>query len=65
MLNAARAGLGVVLLAGTGTPPEGLVRRDDLPAAPPERLHLRAHVAADPRLMTVAAAALGTVLVPI
>jgi DNA-binding transcriptional LysR family regulator len=64
VLNAARAGLGVVLLAGTGAPPEGLVRRGDLPAVPPERLHLRARAAADPRLMEIAAEVLGTVLVP-
>lgn len=63
VLNAARAGLGVVLLAGTGGPPEGLEPREDLPHVPPEHLHLRVRTGADPRLMAVAAAALGTVLV--
>lgn len=33
VLAAARAGLGVALLATVGATPEGLVRRDDLPAA--------------------------------
>jgi hypothetical protein len=33
VLAAARAGLGVALLATVGQTPEGLVRRDDLPAA--------------------------------
>ncbi|MEU7811443.1 LysR family transcriptional regulator [Pseudonocardia sp. NPDC049154] len=63
VLNAARAGLGVVLLAGTGDAPEGLERRDDLPAVPPERLHLRTREAADPRLLDIATEALRTVLV--
>lgn len=41
VVNAVRAGLGVGLLADVGPPPEGLVRRADLPPVPPEPLHLR------------------------
>ncbi|GEL21194.1 LysR family transcriptional regulator [Pseudonocardia sulfidoxydans NBRC 16205] len=64
VLNAARAGLGVVLLAGSGSVPEGLERRDDLPPVRPEPLHLRAKPGSDPRLRDAAARALGTILVP-
>jgi DNA-binding transcriptional LysR family regulator len=42
VINAARAGVGVVLLASSGPPPEGLVEVVDLPSAPP--IHLAARV---------------------
>ncbi|WP_281689736.1 LysR family transcriptional regulator [Pseudonocardia thermophila] len=64
VLNAARAGLGVALVAGTGSAPEGLVRRTDLPPVPPEPLRLRARAGADPRLLRTAAEALEALLVP-
>jgi DNA-binding transcriptional LysR family regulator len=59
VLQAARAGLGVALLAAVGDPPEGLERRDDLPAVAPEQLHVRVRRGADPDLgpQTVAAVA--------
>jgi molybdate transport repressor ModE-like protein len=41
VLNAARAGLGLTLLALAGPPPEGLVEVSDLPAAPPISLTAR------------------------
>ena len=42
VVNAARAGVGAVLLALDGPPPEGLVELGELPAAPP--IHLAARV---------------------
>jgi hypothetical protein len=48
VLNAARAGLGVTLLALAGPPPEGLIERHDLPAAPPISLTARFRPGADP-----------------
>jgi DNA-binding transcriptional LysR family regulator len=42
VLAAARAGLGVALLATMNTTPEGLVRRDDLPPAAPIPMSVRA-----------------------
>ncbi len=50
VLQATRAGVGVALLADIGPVPPGLVRRDDLPAADPEPLHVRAGRGAPPRL---------------
>jgi len=50
VLQAARAGVGVALLADVGPVPPGLRRRDDLPAAGPEPLHVRARRGAPPRL---------------
>ena len=47
VLNAARAGLGVSLLAFTGAPPEGLVERFDLPPAPAINLAARIREGAD------------------
>lgn len=42
VISAARAGMGLALLAHLGQgPPEGLVRLDDLPAVAPEPLHVR------------------------
>ena len=61
VLNAARGGLGVALVAGV-TAPEGLEPCADLPAVPPELLHLRARAGSDPRLLAAAVEALGAVL---
>lgn len=57
VVNAARAGLGLALLAELGQPTEGLVRRNDLPAVEPERLHVRARQGSDPDLARLAAQA--------
>src|SRR3984885_4138467 len=48
VLNAARAGLGVTLLALAGPPPEGLIERYDLPAAQPVSLTARFRPGTDP-----------------
>lgn len=64
VLNAARGGLGVALIAGVGAP-EGLEPCTDLPPVPPERLHLRARARSDPRLLDVARSALAAVLAPV
>jgi hypothetical protein len=58
VLNAARAGIGVTLLALAGPPPEGLVEFDGLPAAPPISLTGRARGGTD---MTAVQTALGAV----
>src|SRR5580658_9497780 len=50
VLGAARAGLGVILLALAGAPPEGLIERHDLPAAPPISLTARFRPGADPQV---------------
>ena len=47
VLNAARAGLGVTLLALAGSPPEGPTERHDLPAAAPISLTARFRPGAD------------------
>lgn len=47
MVNAARAGLGVALLALAGPPPEGLVELTGLPAASPISLTARIRDGAD------------------
>ena len=54
VLNAARAGLGVTLLALAGPPPEGLIERHDLPAAPPISLTARSRPGADPQVAQTA-----------
>lgn len=54
VLNAARAGLGVTLLALAGPPPEGLIERLDLPAVPPIGLTARARPGADPLVASIA-----------
>ena len=64
VLNAARAGLGVALLADTGTQPEGLVERADLPPVAPAALSLRARAGADPRLAVSVVSALRAALRP-
>ncbi len=50
VLNAARAGLGVTLLALAGPPPEGLIERRDLPVAPPVSLTARFRPGTDPEV---------------
>jgi DNA-binding transcriptional LysR family regulator len=63
VLNAARGGLGVALVAGVGVP-EGLERCRELPPVPPERLHLRVRTGSDERLLKTATRALESVLSP-
>lgn len=65
VLNAARGGLGVALLAGVGGAPEGLEPCLQLPPVPPERLHLRVRAGSDRRLLDTAARALSSVLTPV
>jgi DNA-binding transcriptional LysR family regulator len=62
VLHAARAGLGVALLAGVGPAPEGLERRDELPAVTPEELHVRVRRGADPDLGSLTAAAVSALV---
>ncbi len=65
VLNAARAGLGIALLAHLGTAPEGLEQRHDLPPVEPEPLHVRGRSGAPARLVsTIAEAANGVLLDP-
>jgi DNA-binding transcriptional LysR family regulator len=64
VLNVARAGVGVALLANVGAAPEGLERRTDLPDVRPEPLHIRVRRGADPGLARVASAAVRTALDP-
>lgn len=64
VLNAARGGLGVALLAGTGEVPAGLVPRADLPPVTPEPLYLRLRRGAPPQLRAAAVDALTAVLAP-
>ena len=64
VINAARAGLGVALLAHFGAPPQGLERRSDLPAVEPEPLHVRGRSGAPPTLVSTVADAAGAVLAP-
>jgi len=53
VINAARAGLGVTLLAFSGPPPEGLVELHDLPPAPRIPLNARVSEGADDELTAV------------
>lgn len=62
VLNAARGGLGVALLAGSGAAPEGLVPRLDLPPVTPEPLYLRVRKGTHPGLHDAALQALAPVL---
>lgn len=64
VLSAARAGVGVALLAHFGPPPEGLVLRDDLPAVAPERLHVRGRTGVPADVVSCIAAATREVLAP-
>ena len=62
MQAAVRAGLGVGLMATLGRSPDGLVARDDLPAAAPLRLSLWSRRGLPPAHTTGAAAALADLL---
>jgi DNA-binding transcriptional LysR family regulator len=64
VVHAARAGLGVALLADTGHRPDGLVARDDLPPVPPAALSLRVRSGADPQLAAAVVGALRAGLRP-
>ncbi|GAA2485755.1 LysR family transcriptional regulator [Winogradskya humida] len=60
--DAVRAGLGVALLADTGTAPAGLAPRPDLPAVAPAALGLNTRHGTDPTLSETVAAALRATL---
>ena len=62
VLHAARAGLGVALLAHLGPPPEGLEERHDLPRVAPEPLHVRGRNGAAEGLVAAIARAAADVL---
>ncbi|WP_018640317.1 LysR family transcriptional regulator [Parafrankia elaeagni] len=62
VLHAARAGVGVALLADVGPPPQGLERRADLPAVAPEPMQVRLRRGASPRLARLVAAAVAGTL---
>lgn len=64
VLNAARAGLGVALLANVGATPEGLERRTDLPFVAPEDLHVRVRRGANPDLGRETASAVAELVAP-
>ncbi|OAA27527.1 transcriptional regulator [Frankia sp. EI5c] len=64
VLNAARAGLGVALLAHVGGPPEGLELRPDLPPVEPEPLHVRGRRGAPSALVPAVAEAARALLTP-
>jgi len=61
---AVRAGLGIALMATLGQCPEGLVVRDDLPAAPPLPLSLAPRRGLPATLTGATAASLARLLVP-
>jgi DNA-binding transcriptional LysR family regulator len=63
VLNAARAGLGVTLLALAGPPPEGLAQRHDLPPVSPISLTARARSGADPQATKIAVRELRSTLI--
>jgi DNA-binding transcriptional LysR family regulator len=62
VINGARAGLGVALLAATGAPPEGLVERSDLPSIAPVHLMVRVRQGADAAAADVVIRALRSTL---
>jgi DNA-binding transcriptional LysR family regulator len=62
VLAAARSGLGVALLATVGPGPEGLVRRDDLPAVAPLPVAVRSRRGLRPEVADRAAAAVRNIL---
>jgi DNA-binding transcriptional LysR family regulator len=62
VVSAARAGLGISLLALAGAPPEGLTRVGALPAAAPISFAARARHGADPEVTGVALRAIREVL---
>lgn len=57
VLNAARAGVGIALLAHLGDAPQGLQQRHDLPLVEPEPLHVRGRSHAPAGLVTAIAEA--------
>jgi len=61
-LNAARAGLGVTLLAFSGPPPEGLVELHELPPAPPIAVAARVRAGIDEQITGVVMEVLRTTL---
>ncbi len=63
VLAAARAGLGVALLATMGHTPEGLVERADLPAAAPLPMTVRSRRGVPSSTLTTAAKAVAGVLI--
>jgi DNA-binding transcriptional LysR family regulator len=62
VLDAARAGLGVALVAGPGGPLDGLITRADLPPVAPAALGLHARRGADPSLVSTVVSALRAAL---
>ncbi len=62
VLNVARAGVGVALLANVGSAPEGLERRRDLPEVRSEPLHIRARRGGPAGLARIVSAAVRTAL---
>ncbi|GAA0942602.1 LysR family transcriptional regulator [Pseudonocardia zijingensis] len=63
VLAAARSGLGVALLATVGAGPDGLERRDDLPAVTPLPVAVRSRRGLRPEVADLAAAAVRNILV--
>jgi DNA-binding transcriptional LysR family regulator len=63
-LNAARAGLGVSLVAFRGLPPEGLVEQIDLPPAPGIHLSVRTRPGIDPEIVSAVVEAMRSTLSP-
>ncbi|MBK3564238.1 transposase [Streptomyces sp. MBT62] len=63
VLDAARAGLGVALLADTGRGPDGLTACTGLPQAPPIRMSAHARPGADPTLVMNVVEAVRSLLV--
>jgi DNA-binding transcriptional LysR family regulator len=64
VINAARAGIGVALLAFNGEPPRGLVERRDLPPVPPIQLFARVNPRIDPGIANVLLEALRATFAP-
>jgi DNA-binding transcriptional LysR family regulator len=64
VLDAARSGLGVALVAGLGGPLDGLVARCDLPPVEPVALSVRARRGAEPAVASTVVTALRSVLTP-
>jgi DNA-binding transcriptional LysR family regulator len=65
VLNAARAGVGVALLAHLGAAPQGLEQRHDLPLVEPEPLHVRGRSRAPAGLVIAIAEAASELLSPV
>lgn len=61
-LNAARAGLGVALVACRGVPPEGLVELPEMPPAPGIHLSVRTRPGIDPEIATAVVQAMRATL---